>query len=220
MTSPDDPLEALMAAMAANDLAALWTFHETYEAKLRGTVLANVRSMHRPDVARDVERIDALTADAAMVIFDRAAGWQPGGAKPWNWAARAIRSMIAAEIGHRSVELGHDDSLDGEADVAPVSTGGDIDLTIESLVARHPRLAAFAEAWRAVSSERDQDVAWLFRVQKVNGDPSPARTVADEFGISPANARKIHERHLTKVTRLVAADERFEALRTWEWFVA
>ena len=29
MTSPDDPLEPLMAAMAAGDLAALWSFHET-----------------------------------------------------------------------------------------------------------------------------------------------------------------------------------------------
>ena len=53
MTSPDDPLEPLMAAMAAGDLAALWSFHETYEAKLRAVVLANVRSMHRPDIVRD-----------------------------------------------------------------------------------------------------------------------------------------------------------------------
>ncbi|MEK9999316.1 MAG: hypothetical protein VW623_04355, partial [Acidimicrobiaceae bacterium] len=129
MTSPDDPLEPLMAAMAAGDLAALWSFHETYEAKLRAVVLANVRSMHRPDIVRDAERIDSLTADAAMVIFDRAAGWKPGGAKPWNWAARAIRSMIAADIGHRQVALGNDDSLDGEAGSAPVMS--DADLTIE-----------------------------------------------------------------------------------------
>lgn len=68
---PDpDPLAALMAAMAAGDLTALWTFHETYAAKLRHIVLANVRSMHRPDVATDRDRIDGLTADAAMVIGD------------------------------------------------------------------------------------------------------------------------------------------------------
>ena len=30
MSNPDDPLEELMAAMAAGDLAALWTFHEYY----------------------------------------------------------------------------------------------------------------------------------------------------------------------------------------------
>ena len=106
--------------MAAGAPAAWWSFHETFEAKLRAVVLANVRSMHRPDIVRDAERIDSLTADAAMVIFDRAAGWKPGGAKPWNWAARAIRSMIAAEIGHRQVELGNDDTLRGEAGSAPV----------------------------------------------------------------------------------------------------
>ena len=75
MTSPDDPLEPLMAAMAAGDLPAVWSFHETFEAKLAAVVLANVRSMHRPDIVRDSGRIDSLTADAAMVIFDRAAGW-------------------------------------------------------------------------------------------------------------------------------------------------
>lgn len=220
MTTTDDPLETLMAAMAAGDLAALWTFHETFEPNLRGAVLANVRSMHRPDVVRDTERIDALAADAAMVIYDRAAGWQPGGAKPWNWAARAIRSMIAAEIGHRSVELGHDDSLDGEAGVAPVSTGGDADLTIERFVSLAPEFEPFGEAWCSVSSERDQQAAWLFRVQKENDDPSPAHTVADEFGISPANARKIHERHFTRVNAVIWTEERYEALRRWEWFAA
>ena len=218
MTSPDDPLEPLMAALAAGDLAALWSFHETYEAKLRAVVLANVRSMHRPDIVRDSERIDSLTADAAMVIFDRAAGWKPGGAKPWNWAARAIRSMIAAEIGHRQVELGNDDSLDGEAGSAPVMS--DADLTIEGIVALAPELEPFVHVWRSVSSARDQEAAWLFRVQKDTGDPSPAHTVADEFGISPANARKIHQRHFEKVSEVVASEERFESLRHWEWFAA
>lgn len=218
MTSPDDPLDALMAAMADGDLAALWAFHETFEPKLRAVVLANVRSMHRADIVRDSERIDSLTADAAVVIFDRAAGWKPGGARPWNWAARAIRSMIAAEIGHRSVELGTDDSLEGEAGGAPVVS--DADLTIESVVARHPALGPLGDAWRSVSSDRDQEAAWLFRVQKVNGDPSPARTVADEFGITPANARKIHQRHVTRVTDVVWSDDRFASLRRWEWFAA
>ena len=218
MTSPDDPLEPLMAAMAAGDLPAVWSFHETFEAKLRAVVLANVRSMHRPDIVRDSERIDSLTADAAMVIFDRAAGWKPGGAKPWNWAARAIRSMIVAGIGHRQVELGNDDSLDGEAGSAPVVS--DADLTIEGIVALAPELEPLVEVWRSVSSARDQEAAWLFRVQKENHDPSPARTVADEFGISPANARQIHQRHFTRVKTVIWADERYEPLRHWDWFAA
>ena len=220
MTSPDDPLERLMAAMADGDLAALWEFHETFEVKLRAVVLANVRSMHRPDVVADRDRIDALTADAAMIVFDRAAGWRPGGAAPWNWAARAIRSMIAADIGHRSVELGNDDSLDGEAGAAPAGMGGGTDLTIEALASSHPGLAVLEEAYRSVSSERDQHAAWLFRVQKVNGDPSPAHTVADEFGISAANARQIHKRHFARVHAVVWNDERYLPLRALPWFAA
>ena len=161
-----------------------------------------------------------LTAEAAIVIFHRAGGWKPGGARPWSWANRAIRSMIAAEIGHRSVELGHDDSLDGEAGVAFVSTEGDADLTIDRIVELNPALAAFVEAYRAVSSERDQDAAWLYRIQKLNGDPSPAHTVADEFGITPTYARQIHKRHFGRVHELVWSDERFAALRAWDWFVA
>ena len=71
-----------------------------------------------------------------------------------------------------------------------------------------------------MSSDRDQEAAWLFRVQKVNGDPSPARTVADEFGVSPANARKIHQHHVARVTDVVWSDDRFADLRRRAWFAA
>jgi len=96
----------------------------------------------------------------------------------------------------------------------------DADLTIEGIVALAPELEPFVHVWRSVSSARDQEAAWLFRVQKENHDPSPARTVADEFGISPANARKIHERHFTRVNAVIWADERYEPLRHWDWFAA
>lgn len=218
---PDpDPLAALMAAMAAGDLTALWTFHETYAAKLRHIVLANVRSMHRPDVATDRDRIDGLTADAAMVIFDRAGGWRPGGAAPWNWAARAIRSMIAADIGHRSVEFDADDGPEGEAGTAGADTADGTDLTLDGLAAHGPAFALFAELYRSVGSRRDQDAAWLFRTQKVIGDPSPARTVAHHLGLSAANARQVHRRHFARVQAEVWADDRYAELRDWQWFAA
>ena len=218
MTNSDDSLETLMASMAVGDLAALWTFHETFESKLRAVVLADVRSMHRDDVARDADRIASLTADAATVIFERASGWKPGGAMPWNWAGRAIRSMIAAEIGHRLVELGDDESADGQVGGAAVAS--DADLTIARFASLAAELEPFGEAWCAVGSHRDQEAAWLFRVQKETGDPSPAHTVANEFGISPANARKIHQRHFERVNEVIWNDERFEPLRRWEWFAA
>ena len=59
-------------------------------------------------------------------------------------------------------------------------------------------------------------------VPGAEGEPRSvaARTVADEFGISPANARKIHERHFTRVNAVIWADERYEPLRHWDWFAA
>ena len=217
MKTTDDPLESLMARMAAGEFAALWTFHELFVGRLRSVVLRNVRSMGRHDVAADADRIDSLATDAAVLIFRRAGGWQPGGAKPWTWAELAIRSMIAADIGHRLVELGSDDACEGEVSGAEV---GIADLTLEGCMSLHPSFELFAEAFRAVSSDRDQLAAWLFRTQKVNGDPSPARTVAHMHGITPANARQIHTRHFARVRQLVWADERFEPLRSWEWFAA
>ena len=67
----------------------------------------------------------------------------------------------------------------------------------------------------AAEQVRQRTVAYL-----ETDDPSPARTVADEFGISPANARKIHERHFTRVNAVIWADERYEPLRHWDWFAA
>ena len=217
MKNTDDPLESLMARMAAGEFAALWTFHELFVGRLRSVVLRNVRSMGRHDVAADAGRIDSLATDAAVLIFRRAGGWQPGGAKPWTWAELAIRSMIAADIGHRLVELGSDDACEGEVSGAEV---GIADLTPEGCMSLDPSFGLFVEAFRAVSSDRDQLAAWLFRIQKVNGDPSPARTVAHMHGITPANARQIHTRHFARVRQLVWADERFEPLRSWEWFAA
>ena len=222
MTEPHDPysLETLMAAMADGQLPALWTFHETFEGKLRHVVLSHVRSMYRHDVAADRERIDSLTTDAAVVIFERARSWKPGGAAPWNWAGRAIRSMIATEIGHRSVELGNDDGLDGEAgtDAAPVAGG--VDLTIDALIAHDPAFVLFAEVYRSVGTARDQEAAWLFRTQKETGDPSPARTVAHHLGLSAANARQVHRRHFARVSERIWSDDRYTDLRDWAWFAA
>ena len=42
----------------------------------------------------------------------------------------------------------------------------------------------------------------------------------NEFGITPTYARQIHKRHFGRVHELVWSDERFAALRAWDWFVA
>ena len=111
--------------------------------------------------------------------------------------------------------------LEGGAPLVIVSAPSNgADLTIERLASIDPALTILEDAYRSVSSERDQQAAWLFRVQKVNGDPSPAHTVADEFGISPAYARKIHERHFARVRAAVLEEDRYRPLRALPWFAA
>ncbi len=219
----DDPLNQMMSGMASGDLAWLWAFHETFEGRLRGVVLRHLRSMGRHDVAADRARVAELVVDASMVIFDRASGWHRGAAMPWNWAGLAIRSQIAAELGHRTTEFSDTDGGDmnnGEVSARPRAV---VDPAVDSLTRlaeRFPPVRLLRDAFESVGSLRNQQIAWLFRVQKIEGDPSPAHTVAAEFGITPVNARKIHQRHWDRVQTVVLADERYSSLRGLDWFAA
>lgn len=223
MPASDPHLERLMTAIADGDRAMIWAFHEMYEVKLRAIVTGHLRSMGRHDVVAESARVDGLVIDALMVLVDRSGGWEPGGAAPWTWADHAIRSRIAAELGHRSVALPDDDPervplVDQSVPVA-VGAGVHVD-SLTSLADQFPPVGLLRDAFESVGSRRNQEVAWLFRVQKLEGDPSPAHTVAREFDISPDNARQIHGRHWNRVRSLVQADDRYAPLRRLDWFVA
>ena len=111
----DDFLADCMARLAGGDTAFVFTFHQHYGARLEGVVRSILRDMGRIDVARDRDQVGAMALDACLLIADRAAGWKVGGAKPWTWAFRAIRSQVASSIGHRVIELDECDWSDGEA---------------------------------------------------------------------------------------------------------
>lgn len=217
----DDPLEHLMAGMAEGDPAFLFAFVEAYGEKVRWVVLRIVEGMGRRDVLANRDEIDALTLDACEVVFARAAGWRPGGAKPWNWAYKAIRSDIARTIGHRVVELGTDEDLGGEVGCgdtfAVVDLAGD---DLGRLIARDDRVRLLDEAIRAVGSSDAQEIYWEYRLQQGFGDPSPAQTVGARFGKRPATIRQTCKRHGDAVWALVRHDERFAALRDHGWFAA
>ena len=145
-----------------------------------------------------------MALDACLLIADRASGWKPGGAKPWTWAFRAIRSQVATSIGHRVVELDELDASDGDAGshdpaVADLTVGSRVVDELGALISRHPRVGLLDQAIRAVGRERDQRVYWEYRIQQGMGDPSPAHTVAAEFGLNSANVRQIARRHGARV---------------------
>jgi len=242
MDTEDDELVSCMEGMADGDPAFLFTFHERFGEKIGWVVRDIVRGMGRLDILRNADEIDGLVIDACEVIFIRAAGWHPGGARPWNWAAKAIRSRIAAGIGHRLVEfddrgdeaaataLAADSSgIEGEANgtqagaadlTRDIGTYGSDPSTVTEMLSADPRAGLLDLAIRSVGRERNQIICWQYSIQKALGDPSPAVTVAGMFGLKPGNVRQIHHRQKAKVEALVQSDDQFESLREIVWFAA
>jgi hypothetical protein len=220
MTDSDDPLNQMMAGMAAGDPAFLFAFIEAFGTKVRWIVRSILEGMGRHDIVRNADELDGLTLDACDVIFSRAAGWKPDGAAPWNWAFKAIRAEVARVIGHRVVELNADDDRDSEvgshSGVASDLAGDDLAV----LIRRHPRVDMLDQAIRSVGSERDQCIYWEYRLQQGFGDPSPAHTVGSRFALNPDNVRQICRRHGQKVWKTIETDHRFAELRDHGWFAA
>jgi len=227
MDTDDDDLCTCMQGMAAGDAAFLFMFHERFATKLSWVVRDMVKGMGRLDIVQDSDEIAGLVLDACEVIFDRAAGWHPGGALPWNWAHRAIRSRVAVVIGHRQVELSEQcESVEGEAG-GPAA--GDTDLTldptsltaeIDALASADPRAGLLDRAMRSVGVERNQLICWQYGIQKALGDPSPAVTVGHMFDLEPGNVRQIFHRHRAKVIKVILDDDDLEQLREIQWFAA
>jgi len=220
MTEPDDPINEIMAGMAAGDAAFLFAFIEAYGPKVRWVVRSILEGMGRFDIVRNADELDGLMLDACDVVFRRAGGWKPGGAAPWNWAHKAIRAEVARGIGHRVIELNTDDDRDSEVGHygGVVSDLAADDLAV--LITRHPRVGVLDRAIRSVGSERDQLVYWEYRIQQGMGDPSPAHTVGARFGLKPDNVRQLCRRHGKRVWSVITADPAFAELRDHGWFAA
>lgn len=191
-----DLLATCMAGMAAGDASLLWAFLDAFGDRLAAVVRGALRDFHREDVARDADAVHGLVLDVAFVLFDRAHGWRPGGAAPWHWARAAVRSEVAARIGHRTEVLDLD-RLDRAAEEPPVPAAVAVPVDAEGsavldrLAARHPEVAAFTEQLDAVASPRDRRVFAEYLLQQSHGDPSPSHTVAALLGLTPANVRQI-----------------------------
>ncbi|MDZ7731837.1 MAG: hypothetical protein U5R31_00850 [Acidimicrobiia bacterium] len=70
----------------------------------------------------------------------------------------------------------------------------------------------------AAANERAARVHIEYQVQKRDGDPSPAHTVAAMLGLRPANVRQIDRRTRARLGELVTASERYRTLRRLDWF--
>jgi len=210
-----------MAAMAAGDQAALFPFLDEFGDRLGGMVRAVFRSVHRHDLASDPNEVDYHVQTAALVLFDRAAGWDPDGALPWTWANRAIRAAIIDRIGHPSVELLEVDlDLRTPGGGAAAAAGAVADVDFDEMATTYPLVVLVVRAVRSVANERDAAVHLEYQAQKSMGDRQPAHPVGDMFDLTPANVRKIDQRVRAKLSALAASDPAFAALARVAWVEA
>lgn len=211
-------LERLMAAMADGDISVTLRFTELFGSRVAAVVRRHLRDLHRPDIADRREDVASLVNDAVLVIFDKAAGWSPdGGALPWVWADRAIRAAVVAAIGHPTVEL---DPRRHDQPVHDASSSLDAADCYKTLVGRNDRVKLLDSAIGQVGNDRDRAVFIAYSLQQSLGDPSPAHTVAAEFGLSPANVRQIVHRQRKGLRRLARTEPAFTEILESSWVAA
>jgi len=204
-----------MAAMAT-DRAMIFPFINDYGDALGRVVRRILFEFGRRDLLNDPDEVDSLVLDAAWVICQRAASWDPeGGALPWYWAMRAIRHDISVTIGNARLDVDIEDvDLDAPGATCP---GGGADFDLDELARRDPRVGLLVEAVREVTSPRNAAVHLEYRIQQCCGDPSPALTVGAMFGLSPSNVRQIDCRVRRLLEKLVSVDDRYAELHAVEW---
>jgi hypothetical protein len=208
-------LEEVMQGLAAGDVACTWALADEFGVELARVVRRLLQDMGRRDVAAEPGRVEGLVLDIAFHLLDHGAAWDPaGGALPWVWAERAVRSLVARDVGHRctgdDAEAVAADAPDGPP--APAS-----DPTIDDLAAADPMVGLLVEAIARAGSDRDVAVHLEYGIQRACGDPSPAHTVAEAFGLKPDNVRQIDHRMRRKLRALADQDDRFRELGGLRW---
>lgn len=204
-------LEEVMRRLIEGELAMVWALSAEFGEDIARVVRRHLRSMGRGEVIAEAGRVEGLVIDVALWFLDHGSAYDPAASLPWVWADKSIRSLVAAEIGHRSVEF---EPAIGEALPAVPDSSG---VELRELAERDRSVALLMEAVEQVGSERDATVHLEYRVQKALGDPSPSHTIGDMVGLQAANIRQIDNRMRKKVAELVKLDDRFGPLKELAW---
>lgn len=215
---PPDPftVEAIMSRLSAGDTAAIFTLAEHHGHRVAGVIRRQLRTCGVDSVGAD--DLQSLVLDACMELHAVAPAWRPGGALPWWWAEGRIRGVVNRWVGVHADPLDeHRPQAEREAEPAAPSTEDSLADAFARLVAEDPRVRLVAEAARAA---RVDDVALVclldYQVQQVQGDPSPAHTLAARYGTTPDAMRQRICRGRNRLRQVVATDPRFAALADLE----
>src|SRR5205814_8462673 len=137
-------------------------------------VRAKVASLARAQGATHLtaEDLDGITIDACLDLARRAGSWDPdGGAMPWVWGERLLRSIVARYVGQYGVIL--DEAAERKAErEAERRSGGAMDpafgaddsddshagAILDRLAARRPEYALLADALAWVATLRTRGI--------------------------------------------------------------
>ncbi len=223
----DAVVERLVAQVVSGDPEAVRQLWEQCEPDLTRIVTSTLRSWGRRDLLQDRDELGGVILDAFFAVVDRAGGWLPGGAPPWVWAQAAVRASVAVSAGHQRAGGDPDDlfaSLPAaEEDLSPSEArvgGGGVHADLERLRSTHPVVELLLDAATRVGSSRDLHVHLDYRYQKRTGDPSPANTVAELHGLTPATVRQIDRRMRVKLGDLAESEAQYAPILHLPWLAA
>lgn len=208
MTAQREVMRVLMVRLADGDLTAMTEFYELAEVPVRAKVAGILRDR---GIRVDVDRLDDIVRDVLLELVRLSPGWNPHiGAAPWTWAAGKV-----AETTFRTLGLFTDDlPPEAELPVPGVAVVHDEDIMVSfELAAEISRSGqALARALGVVANDRDHRIWLEFIGEKAAGNRSPAVTVAELYGVSQANVRKICQRVREGLVRLAEGDPQYESL--------
>lgn len=212
-TGAGPAVEVLMARMAQGDSAAVFTLAEWHGNRIAGVVRRHLRTCGVDRIAPDDLR--GLVLDACMALYEVAHAWRPGGALPWWWAQGRIFEEVRAWVGVHadSIDAATQPLADPTQNAVASVDDEEVAATFARLVREVPVVGLVAEACEAARIEAAAMYCLLeYRIQKDQGDPSPAHTLAPRYGISPDALRQRVSRHTRRLRAVVADEPRFAPL--------
>ena len=201
-----------MARLVEGDPAAVFTLAEHHGHRVAGVVRRQLRRCGVDDIG--VDDLQSLVIDACLELRDVAGAWRPGGALPWWWAEGRIRAVVNGWVGVHADSLDDHWAVVEEGDVEHARSVEDsVAETFARLVREVPLVGLVAEAARAAKVD---DVALVcildYCIQQDQGDPSPAHTLAERYGVSPETLRQRICRSRRRLRQVVETDPRFAPL--------
>lgn len=208
-TTRRERLRDVMAAMAVGDTAMVFSLVNEFGDELEKAARYHVRSL---DLRVGDDDIKALVNEFAMALFDAGGAWRAdGGALPWVWASRRLRQIVIDQLlppTFMEDVLGSGVELGDETGEGSRPLGENDDTEWSGILAELAVVNVDARrVWEECKNHnpRNVEVFISYRIQQAQGDPAPSETVAEQFGLTPANVRQIAKRMGDRLGDLVAA---------------